>query len=72
MAGKTEIDMGRTLLFKGVRAIIRLRHSMAADRELNDRLPDVERKYNQAVLKGTQPAVTIQALLLEVGNLEPE
>lgn len=41
---------------KVVRAAIRLRHSIAADRQLNDALPRVEKEFYRRVQAGELPS----------------
>ena len=47
--------MARVSLLKTIRTAVRLRHSLAADAELNDLLPRAEQKFNAAVLAGRLP-----------------
>jgi hypothetical protein len=49
---KSEIEMRRHAVAKTARSLIRLRHSLAADRELNDRLPDTLAEFDEAVARG--------------------
>ena len=42
-------------MLKTVRTAIRLKHSLAADRELNEALPRAEKAFNEAVMKGELP-----------------
>ena len=55
MIQKDKVDLARANLLKTVRAAVRLRHSIQADIELNDLLPEVEAKFNKAVLRGVLP-----------------
>lgn len=62
---KDDIDLRKAALFKAARSAIRLKHSLAADAELNDLLPQLERAFNSAVSRGTLPNV---ALMLREAN----
>jgi hypothetical protein len=67
MPRRDKVDQARAEMLKTVRTAIRLKHSLAADRELNDVLPEAERKFNAAVMKGELPGpLDVKALL----NLE--
>lgn len=57
MNQKDDIELRRAALLKAARSAIRLRHSIAADEELNERLPEVERRFNALVQAGDLPSV---------------
>jgi hypothetical protein len=40
---------------KVIRAAIRLKHSLAADREINERLDEEKKKFDKEVLRGRLP-----------------
>lgn len=65
MSKKSPIEMERFKIAKVTRALIRLKHSVAADEELNDILPDRLDQFDDAVSRG-------QLLGLEVGGLLDE
>jgi hypothetical protein len=48
-------DQGRANMLKAIRAVVRLKHSIAADEELNVKLPAAEKIYNAKVLRGELP-----------------
>jgi hypothetical protein len=52
MYKKSEIEMERHRAAKITRAIIRLKHSLAADEELNETLPDLLLQFDKAVQSG--------------------
>lgn len=52
---RTEIEQARYEAVKVLRAAVRLRHSIAADRELNEVLPEFEKAFNRAVQQGELP-----------------
>lgn len=52
---KDKVDQARANTLKVIRAAIRLKHSIAADEELNDVLPRAEAKFNAAVMRGQLP-----------------
>lgn len=49
---RDDVDQARAEALKTIRALIRLKHSIAADRELNELLPRAEAKFNAAVQRG--------------------
>lgn len=63
---KSEIQQAKANALKTVRAAVRLRHSIAADDELNTILPKVERAFDKAVHQGELPdPLTMLAVLEE-------
>ena len=60
--------MERDQITKVTRALIRLKHSLAADRELNEILPDTLEMFDQAVASGQLRGVEVSGLLNEVIN----
>lgn len=52
MRKRTEAEMERAKLIKAGRTIIRLKHSLAADKEINDLLPDTVAEFDQALANG--------------------
>jgi hypothetical protein len=60
---KTNHVVARSALQRSVRAAIRLRHSLAADAELAERLPKILEKYDAAVLAGKAFEFNIGSLL---------
>lgn len=52
MRRKSEIEMKRAAVAKTARALVRLKHSLAADREINDLLPDTLDGFDEAVARG--------------------
>ena len=57
MAHKDEIAMRKTALLKAARSMVRLRHSLEADVELNDVLPSIERDFDAQVQTGVLPEI---------------
>jgi len=55
MPRRDKVDQARAEMLKTVRTAIRLKHSLAADRELNEALPRAEKAFNEAVMKGELP-----------------
>lgn len=53
MAQLTDIEMLERNLTKAIRSQVRLKHSLAADRELNRKLAEVKREFEAAVKAGT-------------------
>lgn len=52
MYKKTEIEMQRHKVIKVNRALIRLKHSLAADEEINEILPDKLAEFDTALQHG--------------------
>lgn len=52
MRRKTEIEMRRAALAKTARSLVRLKHSLAADLEINEVLPDTLAEFDGAVARG--------------------
>lgn len=52
---KDKVAQERANLLKTIRTAVRLRHSIAADEELNELLPLAEKKYDAAILSGKNP-----------------
>jgi hypothetical protein len=52
MARRTDIEMARARTAKITRSLIRLKHSLAADSELNDVLWDTLDKFDAALQSG--------------------
>jgi hypothetical protein len=52
MEKKSVIEMERMKLAKATRALIRLKHSLAADEELNEILPDKINAFDAAIQQG--------------------
>lgn len=52
---REEADQARVNMLKVIRASIRLRHSIAADTEINEVLPQAEAEFNERVLSGELP-----------------
>jgi hypothetical protein len=64
MYKKSEAELQRALITKATRTIVRLKHSLAADREINDVLPERLDEFDAALQRG-------ELLTLPV-NLESE
>lgn len=52
MRQKSEIEMRRAALAKTARSLVRLKHSLAADEELNTVLPETLAEFDGAVARG--------------------
>lgn len=65
MSYKDEVAMRRAAMLKTARSVVRLRHSIAADMELNEVLPRLEASYDASVADGILPETS--ALMLEAG-----
>lgn len=49
---KTPAEMQRHKVTKATRALVRLKHSLAADEELNSVLPDTLEAFDEALARG--------------------
>ncbi len=63
MRKKSPAEMERARLLKAARTLIRLKHSLAADTELNEILPDTLAEFDASVARGE--LVSLQASLGE-------
>lgn len=63
MKRKSTVDMEIAVALKAVRTVIRLKHSEAADREINDVLPDVEAQMRDAAAAGQPYKLDLAELL---------
>lgn len=63
---KTEIEQAKADTLKMGRSVIRLKHSVAADNELNEKLPLLEKAFDQAVMSGELPSGATMRELLAV------
>lgn len=53
---REEVDQARANTLKIIRAAVRLKHSINADNELNEILPEAELRFNAAVQRGKLPS----------------
>jgi hypothetical protein len=59
MGKLSDVDMARHKITKTARTIIRLKHSLAADVELNDVLPETIAEFDAAVARGELRDITV-------------
>ena len=52
MRKKTPAELERARIAKVARTLIRLKHSLAADEELNEVLPDTLEAFDEAITRG--------------------
>ncbi len=52
MRRKTPAEIRRAAITKTTRTLVRLKHSLAADEELNERLPATLREYDESLARG--------------------
>jgi hypothetical protein len=52
---RTESELRKAQAVKGARALIRLKHSLLADEELNAIIPELERRFDTSLQKGMLP-----------------
>jgi hypothetical protein len=61
---RTQVEQQKWEMVKIARAAIRLTHSIAADRELNEVLPRLEREFDIAIQRGELPdAIDVRSLV---------
>jgi hypothetical protein len=61
---KDDDDQARANMLKILRTAIRLKHSIAADEEMNDLLPKAQAKWDKAIQNGNRPeAIAIKTAL---------
>lgn len=60
MEKKSVIEMERLKIAKATRALIRLKHSLAADEELNSILPDKINEFDLSVQQGEIKQIGIE------------
>ena len=53
MKALTNLEIEKAAMLKSYRASIRLKHAIAADREIAETLPQIERKIDDALQSGT-------------------
>lgn len=58
MRQRTELEVQKEAMLKAFRAAIRLKHALAADAEINERLPEVERRIDAALAAGKPLALS--------------
>lgn len=64
---KDEAQLAKANMVKVARTAIRLKHTIIADAELNQVLPDLEDAFDKAVAGGRLPGdVNVKALVAEV------
>lgn len=64
MRRKSKAELERAKIAKVARTLIRLKHSLAADEEINDVLPDRLEEFDQGVLGGE-----VKRLKTDIGGL---
>jgi len=63
MNQKTKIEQARADFIKTVRTAVRLKHSLHADAELNELLPEKMKMFEKLIQKGILPSpIDIKAL----------
>jgi hypothetical protein len=62
----TEYERERKKLIKAVRSTVRLKHSLAADDELYDVLPQILGEFDKAIASGKPYELATLSLLSEV------
>lgn len=61
---KKDVELEKAKMLKSIRTAVRLKHSLAADEELNRVLPAAEDAFDTAVRGGTLPdAPTLMGIL---------
>lgn len=65
MRRRTKVEMTQAQVAKCVRAAIRLKYSLQADEEINDRLPSILDEFELALSTGTPWALPLGDILDE-------
>lgn len=52
---KEPAELAKAQMVKAIRSAVRLKHSLAADAELNEVLPEAEAAFDEAVQAGVLP-----------------
>jgi hypothetical protein len=52
MIQKTDLEQSKASMLKAARMAIRLKHSLEADKEINEKLPELERRIDDAIQAG--------------------
>lgn len=64
---RTDVEQAKVNTLKVARSLIRLRHALAADDEINVKLPALEQAFDDAVLNGQLPdEATVRELVAGV------
>ncbi len=66
MGKLTETQVKRAATLKAVRSAIRLKYSIMADAELNERLEGVEQAFDRAIAEGRPWELSTAAILKEI------
>lgn len=66
MKAQTEHEITKAAMLKALRAGIRLKHQLAADREIAQKLPELESQINQALTAGRPLELQLGQVLDEV------
>lgn len=61
----TDIEVQKAAALKAARAAIRLKHSLAADREIAAKLPGIEMQFEDALSSGEPFALDIASVIDE-------
>ena len=59
MQKKSDVELQRAALIKVNRTLIRLKHALAADKELNETIPDLELQFDSQVQQGLLPEISV-------------
>lgn len=52
---KTEAELRKAQMVKTIRAAVRLSHSLEADAELNETIPEAEKQFDLSLQRGVLP-----------------
>lgn len=63
MKAKTKHETEKAGILKAARTAIRLKHSLAADKEMSIALPVLEKELDQALLRGKPIKISVAHLL---------
>lgn len=63
MKRKDRVEMERAKIAKAVRNAVRLKHSLLADEEINERLPAVLEQFDRAIVAGKPFELNVASVL---------
>lgn len=65
MYKKSDTEMELAILIKAYRNFIRFKHSVLADKEINETLPDVIADFNKRLQQGSLTSVDFESIDIE-------
>ena len=66
---KTQIELERGFAAKSIRSVIRLKHSLAAEEEINEKLYDFLEDFDEAIAAGKSYEFSLAEIINDVKRL---